>query len=375
MSPIRSIPGICALCALILSSATALASDPRLERVQFRRTIIESPNGTFTGSTDVNNAGVVVGIYNSPEARAFAWTRRGGLVDLEGAVESGFSLAWAVNECGQVVGELDNHAVLWNTFDEVEDLGTLGGDVSVARAINDRGDVVGFARVISGARGAPFLWTEADGMREIGECTGSSGVAAGINNSREVVGICDEATGTQAFFWSEATGRINFPPSEFTTTSALAINDRGEVTGTGEINAECSYSVSAFKWNPKTQEVVILQQLGNNFDVTDDINRFGSVAGATVDAAGIRRAAAWLTPQRGFLIDPSLGTDSSAYGLNDRGGITGTIDLGNRNFRAVLWEPPPTVARMFARRDVGRCLRPGSFALRPAQPNNVKAVR
>jgi uncharacterized membrane protein len=357
----RSFVRACASCALAAFAATALAdsrADPGTERLQMRRTIIESPNGTFTQATDVNNSGVVIGIHNSPEVRAFAWTRSGGLVDLEGAAESEFSIPWAVNECGQIVGELNGHAALWNTFGEVEDLGTLGGDVSVARGINDRGDVVGFARVISGARGAPFLWTEEDGMREIGGCTGPSGIAAGINNKREVAGVCDEQTGTKAFFWSEATGRVDFPLPQYSVTSAIAINDRGEVTGNATKTGP-TYNVTTFKWNPRTQRVVFQRGLGDYFDVADDINRFGWVAGAAVYAGEIRRATVWLTPRRPILIDPSLGTSSSAYGLNDLGGVVGTIDLGNRDFRAVLWEPPAKIARLLEKRGVGRCLRPG----------------
>jgi uncharacterized membrane protein len=347
----------CSLCALTLFSVAAFASEPRLDRVQIRRTIIEAPNGTSTEATDVNNAGVVVGAYNAPLGRAFAWTRSGGFVDLEGAVASEFSLAHGVNECGQVVGELDNHAVLWNTFQEVEDLGTLGGDVSTARAINDRGDIVGFAQVIPGGRGTPFLWTETEGMHPIVECAGSIGVGTGINNAREVVGSCDDATGmSQAFFWSATTGRVDFPPSGFTSTSALAINDRGEVAGTATRN-DPVFRVAAFKWTPRTQRVVFLRELGANFDVASDINRFGWVAGAAVDVAGVRRATAWLTPRLGFLVDPSLGTISWTSALNDLGGIAGTIGLGNVDYRAVLWEPPPIVARVLRQQGIGRCLR------------------
>jgi len=352
----HSILRACSLFALAVSSVAALASEPRLDRVQLRRTIIEAPNGTGTEAADVNNAGVVVGSYNAPFGRAFAWTRSGGFVDLEGVVESEFSLAFDVNECGQVVGELDGHAALWNTFDEVEDLGTLGGDVSVARAINDRGDVVGFARVITGARGTPFLWTETEGMRPIVECAGSSGIGTGINNAREVVGTCDDATGQpQAFFWSEATGRVNFPRSGFTSTSASAINDRGEVSGIAIRGP--TLNVSAFKWIPRTQRVVFLRELGENFDVASDINRFGWVAGAAVDVAGVRRATAWLRQCLGFLVDPSLGSSSSSSGLNDVGSIAGTIRLGNLDLRAVLWEPPPPVARVLRQQGIGRCLR------------------
>lgn len=357
MLPGRFTHSVSSVCALALLSVVA-AAEPRLDRLEIRRTIIEAPNGTNTAATDMNNAGVVVGIYNSPNARGFAWSPSGGLVDLAGVAEADFSLAWAVNECGQVVGELQGHAALWNTIDEVEDLGTLGGDASVARGINDRGDVVGYSQIIRGGRAGPFIWTESEGMRPI-ECPGSSGVATGINNAREVVGVCDDAQMVpHAFFWSEDTGRIDFPARpEHTSTSALAINDRGEVTGTATVRAPV-YTVRAFKWTPRNQRVVYLRRLGDFFDVTDDINRFGWVAGAAVNTGEVRHAAVWIRPRIGFLLDPGLGVSSSAYAINDLGSVAGTIVYDDRSTRAVVWEPPALVKRALRQRGIERCLRP-----------------
>lgn len=344
-----------------LSTAGASLS---AKHFRIRRTIIDAPNGTTTEATDVNNAGVVVGAYNPPEARAFAWTRSAGFVDLEGVTAASFSLALAVNECGQVVGELDSKAVRWNTFDEIEFLGTLGGSIASAGDINDRGDVVGFSQVDSGSgRGAPFLWTEEQGMRPIVECEGSVGSASGINNAREVVGACDDAgSQPQAFFWSADTGRIDLDLPGFLNSSASAINDRGEVVGVAQQSA--STAVVAFKWMPRKGRVVLLRDLGDHFSLARAINRVGWIVGDAVDSTNTRRAVIWLTARRGFKIDPGLGTSSFATGLNDLGSVVGTVDFsdpadpGPRDLRAVLWEPPPIVSRILSKRHVGRCLRP-----------------
>lgn len=66
------------------------------------------------------------------------------------------------------------HPVLWRDG-EMLDLGTLGGDFAEARAINDRGQVVGWSRLTvdepmsAGAadRGHAFLW-EGDDLRDLG---------------------------------------------------------------------------------------------------------------------------------------------------------------------------------------------------------------
>ena len=330
-------------------------------RLRFRRTIIDAPNGTTTAATDVNNAGVVVGAYNPPNARAFAWTRNAGFVDLEGVLASSFSLATAVNECGQIVGELNSHAVRWNTFNEIEDLGTLGGRVSVAGGINDRGDVVGFSQVDAGGRGQPFLWTEEQGMRQVVECEGQNGSANGINNAREVIGSCD-ATG--AFFWSARTGRIDLNLRGFTGTSVSDINDRGEVVGEAVVATPDSFIVKPFKWMPRKHRIVFLRDLGADFSRPLGINQVGWIVGDAIDSTDTRRAVAWITPKLGFKVDPGLGTSSSANALNDLGSAVGTVDFtdpsnpGPRDLRAVLWEPPPIIAHVLAKRGARRCLRP-----------------
>ncbi len=71
-----------------------------------------------------------------------------------------FVLVLGMNECNQVVGGNAGACAPCGTRPiDVKDLGTLGGLGSTATAINDRGDVAGYASN-GGDNGQPFLWTE-----------------------------------------------------------------------------------------------------------------------------------------------------------------------------------------------------------------------
>lgn len=49
---------------------------------------------------------------------------------------------------------------------EILELGTLGGNASLAFAIDDRGQVVGYSTLASGER-RPFPWSRQSGMRDL----------------------------------------------------------------------------------------------------------------------------------------------------------------------------------------------------------------
>jgi probable HAF family extracellular repeat protein len=63
------------------------------------------------------------------------------------------SLAWGINNRGQIVGGsgpgFDSHAVLWQNGSILE-LGTLGGTFATAYGINDPGQVVGVSETADG---------------------------------------------------------------------------------------------------------------------------------------------------------------------------------------------------------------------------------
>jgi probable HAF family extracellular repeat protein len=141
----------------------------------------------------------------------------------------------AINDWGQVAGNLNGHAFIWTTRGSL-DLGTLaGGTFSSAAAINDFAVVAGTAdgpgTVISPFPSIqnqecsdltqPFVWTPKNGMQGLGtvgiareyefEWCEIPFYAAGINVLGQVVGSSTEyGTYMYAFLWTGVPGMTLF---------------------------------------------------------------------------------------------------------------------------------------------------------------------
>jgi probable HAF family extracellular repeat protein len=130
------------------------------------------------------------------------------------------------------------HAVLWENG-SVTNLGSLGGTMGKAGAINDRGEVAGFSSLPGDSAVHSFLWTRNAGMQDLGALgTDFLGDPAGINNSSQVVGgSCDMSGNCRAFFWENKVmmdlNDLIPADSPLYLMYALGINDAGEVVGFG----------------------------------------------------------------------------------------------------------------------------------------------
>jgi probable HAF family extracellular repeat protein len=102
--------------------------------------------------------------------------------------------AYGINDNGQVVGDSDGQAALWDsTTLSYTDLRTLGGSTSRAYGINNRGQVVGHSYTTGNAADHAFIW-DGNTMIDLNTLLDSSigwydlEVAYDINNSGEIVG-------------------------------------------------------------------------------------------------------------------------------------------------------------------------------------------
>src|SRR5262249_7267216 len=133
----------------------------------------------------------------------------------------------------------------------LQDLGTLpGGANSAAAGINASGQIVGNAD--SGATPFhAFIWVSPGPMQDLGTLPGGScSEASGINGSGVVVGQSEVApgptpcTGTfHASVWTASGGVADLntlidPTLGRQLTSAVGINDTGQIAGSGIINGQ-----------------------------------------------------------------------------------------------------------------------------------------
>ena len=140
-----------------------------------------------------------------------------------------------INSAGHVVGSVpvtqgdltSQHAALF-ADGKVTDLGTLGGRVSVALAINDAGVIVGWADSPTGAHAFRYV----DGvMTDLGTLGGATSVAYDINSSGVIVGAADRADGSRHAFLYTASGMVDLGTLGGASSEARAVNDAGQVVG------------------------------------------------------------------------------------------------------------------------------------------------
>jgi probable HAF family extracellular repeat protein len=192
--------------------------------------------GQYRGNTrgrGINDAGDVAG---QSDGGVPFFKPNGGLFLGLALAPFGAAFVTGLNNIGTVAGWAQaggiQRAVKWpDHASPLLDLGSLGGDISRAEAINDAGDIVGWSEITPGnpLRHA-VLWPATGGVIDLatwpGHCAGSS-VALGINNAGVIVGHCDAIP----VLWTAREG-MRYLPNPRGSGEPRGINDRLEIVGT-----------------------------------------------------------------------------------------------------------------------------------------------
>jgi probable HAF family extracellular repeat protein len=322
------------ICFIMVALCFALAFSARLpaqeqtenqehQREHRRFKLVEigafgGPNSYFTSISgrSVNNHGVAAGMADTPAAvnspfclidcfltHAFIW-KEGDITDLGTLPGIGGSFVNDINAKGTVVGMSLNggttpifgglplfDAVVWKG-DEIIDLGTFGGGLSYAGAINDHDQVVGFALnstpdsfdLGSSCQNFPmptqmhaFIWHRGV-MRDLGTLGGTDSCALFINQHGQVAGnsftnsIANPGTGLPTihpFLW-EGDEMKDLGTLGGTLAFANAINNRGQIAGASSLADDMTFH--GFLWEK------------------GELDDFGSLGGLTLEAIGLNEA-------------------------------------------------------------------------------------
>ena len=271
----------------------------------------------------------------------------------------GRTVAEAINDRGQVVGYSETargreHAFLWQKG-RMTDLGTLPGrPYSIAVAINERGQVVGWSQKRpldeSGEpereRPHAYLWQNGR-MIDLGGTPGKPySWAFDINERGQVIGRLqaeDLPSGEwghrHAFLWEKGRitdlGTLGGPQSE-----ANAINDRGEIVGWSDTVPRSVQwnSLHAFLWSDGQMRDLGTLRPGWGSEASA-INNRGQVVGWShvYDEGTSPHAFLWQDGQMLNLETLPGDSESSAEAINRRGQVIGESTEGDRS-RSFLWE-------------------------------------
>jgi probable HAF family extracellular repeat protein len=203
------------------------------------------------------------------------------------------------------------------------DLGTIAGNsVSTGYALNSTGQAAGTSSTPTGAIAVLFSNSKVTDISTLGS---NVSVATGINSSGEIVGWNDFYSNPnfdpQAFLYSNGSMKSIDAPSVFPSgTEASAINDSGEVVGTGYFT---SGNFHAFLYSGgKMQD---LGPPGAYQSSAIAINNSGQIIGGYYVSAANAGEFVITNGKMTTLPVPSGASGVAGFGINDGGEIAGAI--------------------------------------------------
>lgn len=211
--------------------------------------------------------------------------------------------AEGINSNGQIVGHSGGMPALWNgtiltTLDFV-----YGG---VVNAINDAGEMVGLSGVPDGTRTIAVRW-DGTTLTQLDRLLGSIGsVANAINNSGQIVGYDGDGIINHAVMWSGTTETVLNPLYSGGSSIALGNNDAGQIVGYSFLSGNAG--IHATIWNGTTVTDL------NSFLDADTVN-----AGWVLNNAFDINNDGWIV---GLASNDHLGIGQHAFVLADHAYVT-----------------------------------------------------
>ena len=295
---IGGFPGIRLSWAFAGGVCILLAATGANGQCQYDVTVIQAPDvcgilgPVLTFGAGLNENGAVVGRWKCPASEhdeAFVWTPDSGLTTLARPAGVSSASATDISDDGVIVGtyivtNVGFHGFVYKDgkFTELPPL--PGGAWSGASAISNAGRVAGFRSIGEGVNPFnAFIWSAQRGFIDLGVMNGPNSTAMDVNERGQVVGWTGSSVAhVLSFLWDKGRLTLIPPVGSGDTIIPRAINDGGAFVGTPLVQDKSGkMSGRAYIW--KDGEVTILGPLPE-FDTSGawDLNDIAQVVGSNM---------------------------------------------------------------------------------------------
>lgn len=290
-------------------------------------------NDNFSMAMGLNNHGWTEnmdGFVNPPENNMGTTVARGRAV----------INAYGLNIDLGTLGKPDGNS--WINWGGINESGEAVGMSETAVPDPDGEDVCGFGTKLTCV---PFLWRDGH-MSALPTLGGNNGQASAINDRGEVAGYaetpvvdsgCPPFKITSAVLWEKGKALALPTVGDDPDGVAFGINNRGEAVG---YSGTCTTALHAVVWENGT--AVVLPDLGvPRSNIAFVINNRGQIAGKVRSADGTHYVAALWQPDGTLTTHEPLPGDLDVFatGINNRGQVVGNnVDSGNNWSHGFIWQ-------------------------------------
>ena len=197
---------------------------------------IDYPGGTTTLNDvrGLNDLGQIVGTYTLG-GRQYAFIKNGGTYSTLTGIPGASSIAWGINDNGQVVGYYDDtvglpphHGYVYNTTtSSLTPINAPGPYSTAVYGINDAGQVCGY--YYNGGNLGFMYDLNTTSWTSINKAGATQTNAYGINNAGTIVGNYTLGGHDYGFTYDGTFHDLNVPGAQNTRT--VGINDHGDIVG------------------------------------------------------------------------------------------------------------------------------------------------